>query len=146
MVNKTPVFSDQRPEIHRPNSRQELFREQLLSHYCVFREAHRILLSFCTFSTLTGGTGYTTVQVPYKRGDVKDPMSHWAVEFRKIRPRNGMILQVQTTEVSDVRVEVVPGGRKVGAFYQNDLEQLDKETVRPVFKCKLTERHAQSLG
>ena len=57
-----------------------------------------------------------------------------------------MILQVQTTEVSDVRVEVVPGGRKVGAFYQNDLEQLEKETVRPVFKCKLTERHAQSLG
>ena len=45
-----------------------------------------------------------------------------------------------------MRVEVVPGGRKVGAFYQNDLEQLEKETVRPVFRCKLTQKHADSLG
>ena len=45
-----------------------------------------------------------------------------------------------------MRVEVVPGGRKVGAFYEHDLEQLSKETVRPVFRCKLTKNHAESLG
>ena len=85
------------------------------------------------------------MQVPFKRGDFLDVNSHWAKEFRKIRPRNGMVLQVQTTEVSDVRVEVVPGGKKVGAFYAHDMDQLENETVRPVFKCKLTERHAKSL-
>ena len=94
MVYKTPVYIDQKVEKHKPDFVKKQFLNDLLYLYCVFTEAQRILLAFCTFSTLTGTMGYTTVQVPFKRADFPDPNSHWGKEFRKIRPRNGMVLQV----------------------------------------------------
>ena len=54
MVYKTPVFCDHKIEKHQPNYKKLQFADDLMRHYCEFTEAHRILLSFCTFSTLTG--------------------------------------------------------------------------------------------
>ena len=48
--------------------------------------------------------------------------------------------------VTDIRVEVVNPGRRVGAFLDADLERLTEQKVRPVFKCELTKKHQDSLG
>ena len=57
-----------------------------------------------------------------------------------------MILEVETTEIMDIRVEVVPADHKIGAFVEDDFEQTEEEIVRPIFKCKLSDRHKASLG
>ena len=44
-----------------------------------------------------------------------------------------MILEVETTEIMDIRVEVVPANRKIGAFVDDDFEQTEEDMVRPIF-------------
>ena len=46
----------------------------------------------------------------------------------------------------DIRVEIVPTKGRVGAYLDRDLELLAKDTVRPVFKCRVSDRHKASLG
>ena len=55
-------------------------------------------------------------------------------------------MEVNTVAVTDIRVEVIAKGRRVGAFLDRDLDKLEQNTVRPVFKCQLTAEHQRSLG
>ena len=57
-----------------------------------------------------------------------------------------MILDVEIDSVLDIKVEIVPKQGRIGAFHDKNLELLAKDTVRPVFKCKISERHTASLG
>ena len=57
-----------------------------------------------------------------------------------------MVLEVETTEILDIQVEVVPKDRKIGAFLDKDFEHTEEDTVRPVFKCKLSDIHKNNLG
>ena len=57
-----------------------------------------------------------------------------------------MMLEVETTEILDIQVEVVPADKKIGAFLDKDFEHTDDDIVRPVFKCKLSDKHKAHLG
>ena len=52
-----------------------------------------------------------------------------------------MILEVETTEILDICVEVVPANVRIGAYLDADFEHTDTEIVRPIFKCKLSDKH-----
>ena len=40
-------------------------------------------------------------------------------------------------------IEEVQVGERVGAFTENFLEKLEEGIVRPIFKCKISTRHAK---
>ena len=78
MAWKPTVASDEQADTNLQTVKAFKLRNELLEHYCMFPEAHRILLSFCTYSMLTGSIGRTTVQVPFYRIDFPDASSYWA--------------------------------------------------------------------
>ena len=43
-------------------------------------------------------------------------------------------------------MEIVRKKGRIGAYLDKDLELLEKDTVRPVFKCRVSDRHKHSLG
>ena len=57
-----------------------------------------------------------------------------------------MILEVETTQILDIAVEVVPKGVKYGAYFDHNFDHTVKDIVRPIFKCKLSDDHKASLG
>ena len=54
-------------------------------------------------------------------------------------------IELRIVAITDVRVEFVDKGVNVGVYYEN--EPATKVcTVRPVFKCKLHDSHAEALN
>ena len=61
MIYKMPVIMDDRPENNLPMSYNETERKVTLDLYFQFKEAARILLSFCTYTALSRNVGKTRV-------------------------------------------------------------------------------------
>ena len=147
MLFKGPIIVPNKAPCNLPTERQAALRDNLLTLYCEITEAKRILLAFCTYSMLTGKVGRTSVQVPFSRLDFPDNTNYWCKLFNnRHKRRHGVMLDVNTVAVTDIRVEIVKPGCKVGAFLDQDLEKLEEKTVRPVFKCEVSAQHQESLG
>ena len=54
-------------------------------------------------------------------------------------------IELRIVAITDFRVEFVDKNVNVGVYYENDPET-KVETVRPVFKCQLHEKHAAAIN
>ena len=77
MIFTMPVIIDDKPSGNLPRHQDEVDRDKALQRYCKFDEAHRVLLSFCTYTGLSGGVGKTRVQFPIYRDDFTSPKNFW---------------------------------------------------------------------
>ena len=76
MIFTQPVIMDKRLRGNQPSTIDELERIEMLERYCRFPDAHRTLLSFCTFTALSrsgAGFGKSRVQFAVFRDDYTDP-------------------------------------------------------------------------
>ena len=145
MTWRKPVVEDENP--YTPNLGAKLIhKDKILSHYFSFPEASRILLAFSTFSTLTGDVGKCRVQVPLLRTEFPIQGTHWFHRFKQKPKRGGVVVEILTDKILDIRIERVPAGSRVGAFIDRDLQTLDEDIARPVFKCRVAKEHQESIG
>ena len=84
MIFTQPVLMDKRHRGNQPSTILELERIEMLEKYCTFPDAHRTLLSFCTYTALSrsgAGVGRSRVQYAIFRDDHTDPKSFWFKKF-----------------------------------------------------------------
>ena len=145
MAFKKPVIED---DISVPSNLylSRVHKEKILTHYFHFPEAERILLAFSTFSTLTGDVGKCRVQVPLLRSDFPTQGAYWHHMFKRKPKRGGVIVEIFTDKILDIRVERVQAGTRVGSFIDRDLQTLEQDTARPVFKCQVAPEHREAIG
>ena len=118
-----PVIIDDKPSGNLPRHQDEVDRDKALQRYCKFDEAHRVLLSFCTYTGLSGGVGKTRVQFPIYRDDFTSPKNFWYQKFFQYG-HGGAIIDVEIEGIVDIRVEVIKKKGKQGTYLDTDLNLL----------------------
>ena len=53
---------------------------------------------------------------------------------------------MEIESIDDIKVEIVRKSARVAAVLDGNLALLEKDTVRPVFKCRVSAKHEKSLG
>ena len=53
---------------------------------------------------------------------------------------------MEIESIVDIKVEIVDKKARTGVIIDANLDLLEKDTVRPVFKCKVSTKHGRSLG
>ena len=111
-----------------------------MPHLFSFPLAQRILNLVCVYSKLERQEGNITVQYPVWKDDLMqddDLMDCFDDQNNAFL----VMINVEVVEILDVFVEYVEAGERVGAFTENGIKKLKEPVARPVFKCKIHERH-----
>ena len=107
MIFTMPVIMDNTAKGNLPLQVKDEIRQEMLERYCRFREAHRILMTFCTYTALSGNFGEKSrVQYPIHSDDFTDPENYWYKKF-SANCNDGAIIEVEIDAVVDIKVEII---------------------------------------